>query len=311
MNTIPPEIVDEIIEWLDPLSLRRIGVTCRQHHARMVSCTNSAQYGVILVTLAYDFLQAWMVRPATTVRTAARGLLEHLSCRTDHRPFASWKPPRLIRALYPIAIQCTEAWPWAKFALEWCALNDRRIFSRGAHTAPRLEILALLHEDALERLLRMSDTWAPCMATHAAIANTAYSATSPTTARILTEIRNMIMRAPGNLDEAIAGAALAAVLAARWQQFMNGPHYLGGTRPITKFGDMIKVASGDWKKNRWFELTGLDDSGQRNVSRLIDGYFRLQRQPVPIYTTRLTIAQIIEGVFAPLVPIHGSLDRSH
>jgi hypothetical protein len=120
---------------------------------------------------------------------------------------------------------------------------------------------------------------------HAAVADTVLRIATPTTAGLVSKTCSTIMETPSALDDAIAGGALAAVLAARIRAFLSEPADRGGATFIATFGTELVLSTGDWKKDAsaagWFELTGMSDASPRNITRLLTKYCTKERQAAP------------------------------
>ncbi len=306
MQSTPGEMVDLMISWLDPAALKRFALASRSLRARVGESAARTGYALMLVSLARTHL----VRTLVDTRVVATGshrfvdrhsIERHVNGvlgRLAGRPAGDvlpWTSQHCLRALYPIALQTVDSWPWAKYAVEWCATTDGRP-----------ELLALLHDDAADRLLH-------CCASNVHVNDEmrfragaicgAIRATTKTTARLLSSMDNTLTTAMRSLEDVLVGAALSAIAAARIQSFIRP---IKRTELISFFRLMFSTGCApNWFRPiaaDWLDLAGMLPAGGRRVTALLDAY--VPPPPASDFLISLPtpqLRQMMEGLTEPLV----------
>jgi hypothetical protein len=160
---LPTEIVGMILAWVGPRSLKRFGATCLAYSQLTEWCLSTPEYGKSLVRSARYCLKKRLLLEhhacnggynseldASSEKFA--GLVAMMLSTSGCRDSATWAPSHVLHFLYPMATIAYYDWPLAPYALEWCALFERKILAKGNNHTPRREILALLYDDAIARL---------------------------------------------------------------------------------------------------------------------------------------------------------------
>jgi len=177
IKDIPEDSVWNIFTFIGPRSVKRFGSACRAFTSIATEYSMSPEYSMLLVRRAIARISTELVKahkdcplvPEKEVlsfraEAYARKISQILSGSED--PPCDWTEEEVLNFLYPISIGLYKDWRLAPYTLEWCAQRERSILTDGAITAPREEVLALLHKDGLKRLHTIATTnqWRTCTA---------------------------------------------------------------------------------------------------------------------------------------------------
>jgi hypothetical protein len=164
---VPDEVVLLILAKVGPRSVKRFGWTCRRFRALAGEAVWTRSYAADLVRRGIEFfagaLRADHSRcPAADLQAKcakyARQMANLFAGRPDGDagPVEDWTRHETLRFLYPMALDTLSAWALAPYALEWCALFERRILAEASgrrglqatFVGVRAEVLPLLRREA-------------------------------------------------------------------------------------------------------------------------------------------------------------------
>ncbi len=302
MNQTPNDPVDWALNggYLYPAAIKRVAALSRAHSTHAATYTMCELYAEMLVRSARDYLIQllmykceYALRPATLfaiVRYVDKAIrdLERECVSIDHKGHRLvYTPPdgaaRHLRVLYPIGLQL-KSWAWADYAIEWCALNERRIL--GTQTAGARALLALPHADAAERLLRccVSDDSRFRIATLSA----ACRAATPTTAYTLRRLDKCFPSDEKSLDGALVREAMTVVVRERERQLSSS--VVTAIPFLESIQSRHRVAKLPGA-GAWMELTGLaPSSDERRIGAILGAFVAPPVRPwdVETFTSNVT-----------------------
>jgi hypothetical protein len=155
---LPDELIALIIEWMNPHTLRRFGLTCRRFYGLVQYYMGTTRYPAWLArSMLLHCSRRYYCRRYGPTAEVKNCVAEALTGRPA-TSFADWGMAEYLRLLYPGALGLPDWW-YALYALEWCARHERDIL--GAGGGPRHEILALLYPNSIERLVMMTKRFTP------------------------------------------------------------------------------------------------------------------------------------------------------
>jgi hypothetical protein len=190
--TLHRDVLLALTDCLGPRSLKRLSSACHYLLNLYGELEATGRYPRLLATGAIYHLEGEALRrdpePDSQARRAAvrefvRTVTAILSGSRDD--LGAWTQAHLLSFLYPASIHLA-GWALGRYALEWCARNERSIL--GGRPEPREELLALLYPDAMERL--------------AALAKAAKWATGAAAAEVGLAVRRAAVAVPGVGEDA-------------------------------------------------------------------------------------------------------------
>ena len=149
IDCLPREIIEYILKWLTPQSIKRFGQTCKAFNKIASDYQTSREYAHLLGLSAVKFLPHFItgVEKATEkghiIRTEIISLIGLAVVRCPKKPVSRWSTNELVKFLYPLSINLL-IWPEAVYAFEWCANCSDEQFQP--------ELKALLLPDAFDQL---------------------------------------------------------------------------------------------------------------------------------------------------------------
>ena len=279
MAGLADDILIAILGWAGNRATKQLGQTRREFRAITRRYEDTKLYAVYLARSAADFFIAHVVSKHgrctgdIEVKAAAHAALTaaNLAGRqpSSLKPFPTWGGGDLLRLLYPTAM-CMERWADAPYALEWCARQERTLLGGGL--APRGEILAILHSNALSQLAAHAERGGrPTGHTLAnevdsvctAIIN--YQTFKDARSSVASIARTMMLEVKIGGD----GIFMAAVIAAA-EARLEGPYSAGLC--ITKLREALRLISDiAFPEDRaWLHLVGL--GGRQSLESMLDAY---------------------------------------
>ncbi len=331
--TLPPELLEQPLKWLDPLSLKRYSVASKAHRALILDYFTSDAYGRELAMSAAARLRQLLhnahgqcfnervggrLKRRQQAPLFALGLDRHfdnVQCILSGtaKPIPEWNRDELLAFLWPVAIHCHAIWLDCLHTLEWCA----------RYGDPHDEVLALFERDALPRLVRVAARreW-PVGSTLAAVAETmCRTATAGLIGIMSKQLEDLVTeaivhaRAPG--DTSFCLAVRAAARAAM-------PDYTGHRVPARPLAAAMlgrcQILAGGYRATcppadaLWIHRAGLIDDSKRNPLSMLNAAGcpvcrpglaeRLRRAEAPRrqYTLGEMFAMASEEPAAPRIP---------
>lgn len=303
ITVLPVELILNILEWVGPRTVKRFGQTCREYREIARYYESTSDYATSLVRYALARFAAILVETHTRCCEGGPALLlakaetyaQHVAATLAGcpvKPLADWKKVECLRLLYPVATGLPY-WPFAPYALEWCARHERDLLGV-SKLGPRHELLALLSPDALERLAVMAAEieWGPGK-TYAVTAAAACSTVTPETLTVVRDVVNCLAasaissacrcRGPGGrVTFAVAMMAATTTRLSGWSPDMDGPR----ARPLMKDRlSGLRAAAGALRESKlpeedraWLDLAGL---GERSPGKLLNEFDCRSGEPRP------------------------------
>jgi hypothetical protein len=284
---LPDELITYIFQWLDPRTIKWLGLMCRRLYELAQRFIRTAAYTAMLARSMLTHCAKCMIevnhdrhcRPdrclcridAITQRTESQlivGLTGHKGLS-----FAGWVRVDYLRLLYPGATQLYD-WPLASHALEWCARHERDILGTGGE--PRHEILAVFHRDVFARLLDLSRNFAAQNEMFKQTVQSVLMRDVKFTDEWYVSVRREVFLAAAGSDDCVA-FAIVVVMAVTSAALCGGAHdslfkqsvmcELSKLPPVYDESFRNKFSETD---NAWLALAGFVES--RNVRHLINNF---------------------------------------
>lgn len=306
ITVLSVELILNILEWVGPRTVKRFGQTCREYREIARYHESTSDYATSLVRYALARFAAILVKTHTRCGKGDPALLlakaetyaQHVAATLAGcpvKPLADWKKVECLRLLYPVATGLPD-WPFAPYALEWCARHERDLLGV-SKLGPRHELLALLSPDALERLAVMAAEieWGPGK-TYAVTVAAACSTVTPETLTVVREVVNCLAasaissacrcRGPGGrVTFAVAMMATTTARLSGWSPDTDGPR----ARPLMKDRlSGLRAAAGALRESKlpeedraWLDLAGLGEDNKRSPKKLLNEFDCQSGEPRP------------------------------
>lgn len=258
ITAIPPEIMLILFEWLGPRSVKRVGVTCHAYWLLVKDYVTTTPYALFLARSAVRHLATSLCerhqmcaepnKDTLALRAslfAARIAATLAECDAA-KPMETWDKGHFLRLLYPIAVHVPGAWVLAPYALEWCALMERRILCpEDKEHRPRSELLALLCPDALDILagLAKKTGWAmgtTFVVTTAAACHTITAETAPLIGKTVETLANSALKTAARNGDIVLCIATMAATTVLLPKAPSGRRYADFDGDLPTFWDSAK-----------------------------------------------------------------------
>ena len=276
ITQLPPELIQKILGWASPRSIKQFSQTCRGYRESVQDYEGSPGYAGLLVSYALEQFTAGLVTtharcskddPAllTAKATAYAQHVAAILAGCPDKPISDWNMVNYLQCLYPAA--CLPDWPAAPYALEWCARRERAILGV-KRLGPRHELLALLCEDAPERLTALKSGYGSKRPTVIESGKHPPALEDPLgfTARARRRSRPRV-------TFTIAVMASSIICSSEWYPGMHG---LQARPPISIKLSLLRVAANLLCQNElpaedqaWLYLAGLGKNNKRSPKKLL------------------------------------------
>ena len=310
ITVLSVELILAILEWVGPRTVKRFGQTCREYREIARYHESTTFYASSLVRYTLERFATILVETHSrctegapeVLRAKAESYAQHVAATLagcPAKPLSDWKKAECLRLLYPAATGLPD-WPFAPYALEWCARHERDVLGV-SKLGPRHELLALLSADAIGRLaaLAQESEWSVGK-TYAVTAAAACSTVVPETLTVTREVVERLAlaaissacrcRGPGGrVAFTIATMAATTTRLAGWTPDNTYNTYSSRGRPPMK--DRLaglRTAASTLRESKlpeedraWLELTGLGEDSKRTPKKLLSEFDCRSGEPRP------------------------------